>query len=201
MASQTAICNRALEFLGGSKFNPITNINDGSGPAKALKRVYADTLRALLVDHEWHFAKKRASLAASATVPAWGFDRGFPVPADFLKLLQIQCAPDYSLEADPSGSQIILTDAAAPLNILYIYDVTDPGRLPPHFVDAFASRLAVDICEDLTQSASKKQTAMEEHADKLAIAKRNNGLQKQSDPIPASSWVTSRGQAIWGRWR
>lgn len=196
MASQTAICNRALEFLGASKFTPITSINDGSGPAKALKRVYADTLRALLVDHDWHFAKKRASLPAAGSAPAWGFGQSFPVPGDFLKLLQIQGAPDFSLEADPSGSQSILCDTAAPLNILYIYDVTDPGRLPPHFVDAFASRLAVDICEDLTQSNTKKQTAMQEHADALAKAKRTNGLQKRPDRIPPSSWVTARRQAL-----
>jgi hypothetical protein len=87
---------------------PIVSINDDTKQAKALKRVYDDTLKAFLVDHPWHFAKKRASLPASATTPAWGFARGYPVPADFLRLLVIRDAPDFSLEADASGSQWIL---------------------------------------------------------------------------------------------
>src|SRR5581483_10865340 len=100
MASQTGICNRALEKLGE---DPIVSINDGSKQAQALKRVYTDTLNALLVEHPWNFAKQRAELAASATPPAWGFSYSYPLPIDFLRLLTIKDSPDFSIEADPTG--------------------------------------------------------------------------------------------------
>ena len=82
--------------------------------APALRRVYDNTRRAFLCDHPWHFAKKRASLPASAVAPAWGFSRGYPVPVDFLRLLAVKNGPDFSLEADAAGSQWIVSDAAAP---------------------------------------------------------------------------------------
>jgi len=193
MASQTSICNRALECLGDA---PIVSIDDDTKPAKALRRVYDITRRAFLCDHPWHFAKKRASLPASAASPVWGFARGFPVPADFLRLLAVRNGPEFSLEADATGAQWILSDAAAPLDILYLYDVTDAGRLPPHAVEALARWLAYDLAEDLTQSNTKKQDAAQALGVALARAKRINGLQKQPDRYPAFSFLQSRDQSI-----
>jgi hypothetical protein len=193
MASQTSICNRALECLGDA---PIVSIDDDTKAAKALRRVYDITRRTFLCDHPWHFAKKRASLPASAVPPVWGFARGFPVPADFLRLLAVRNGPDFSLEADATGSQWILSDASAPLDILYLYDVTDAGRLPPHAVEALARWLAYDLAEDLTQSNTKKQDAAQALAIALARAKRINGQQKQPEPYPAFSFLQSRGQSI-----
>jgi hypothetical protein len=192
MASQTGICNRALEKIGES---PIVSINDDTKQAQALKRVYQDSLEALLVEYPWHFAKKRAALPASATKPGWGFANAYPVPTDFLRLVAIKDGPDFSIEADPSGSQAILCDAAPPLNILYLYVVGDPGRLPPHFVEAFSSKLAFDICEDLTQSNTKKDILAQLFASDLLRAKKINGLQKAPDAFPTFSWLAARGQA------
>jgi hypothetical protein len=191
MASQTGICNRALEKLGEQ---PIVSINDGTKQAQALKRVYQDTLSALLVEHPWHFAKKRAALPASATAPVFGFAYAYPVPTDFLRLLAIKDGPDFSLEADAAGSQAILCDAAAPLSILYLYAVSDPGRLPPHFVEAFSSKLAFDICEDVTQSNTKKDILAQLFTADLAKAKRVNGMQKAPGAFPTFSWLAARGQ-------
>jgi len=193
MASQTAICNRALECLGDA---PIVSINDDTKQAKALKRVYDDTLKAFLVEHPWHFAKKRASLPASATTPAWGFNYGYPVPTDFLRLLTIRNGPEFSLELDESGSQWILSDASAPLDILYLASITDAGRLPPHAVEALARWLAYDVCEDLTNSNTKKQDAAQALAIALNRAKRINGLQKQADAYPVYSFLGSRDQGL-----
>jgi len=164
--------------------------------AQALKRVYTDTLNALLVEHPWTFAKKRAALPASAVAPEWGFARAFPVPADFLRLLAVDGAASVSLEADASGAQAILTDAEAPLPILYLATVADPGRLPPHFVEALSSKLAFDICEDLTQSNTKKDALGQLYLLDLAKAKRVNGLQHAPEEYGTFSWLAARGQAV-----
>lgn len=191
MASQVGICNRALEKLGE---DPIVSLADDTDRAQALKRVYTDSLGAALIEHPWHFAKKRAALPASATAPAWGWTNAYPVPTDYLRLLLIKNGPDFSIESDASGSQAILCNAAAPLNILYLYNVTDAGRLPPHFVEAFSSKLALDVCEDLTESNTKKQIIATLYDADLGKAKRINGLQKSPDLIPAFSWLQSRQQ-------
>jgi hypothetical protein len=189
MASQTAICNRALEFLGQA---PIVAINDDGNAAKALRRVFDDSRRALLEDHPWNFARKRASLPASATAPEWGYERGFPLPEDFIKLLAIEHEPAFSMEADPSGTQWICTNAAAPLNIAYVYDVTDTGRYPPIFVDAFAARLAFDVCEDITNSNVKKDAAAKLYTSFLLKAKSSNGMQRQAIGFKEFSFSRSR---------
>lgn len=191
MASQVDICNRALEKLGE---DPIVSLSDELKQAQALKRVYSDSLAALLIEHPWHFAKKRAALPASATAPSWGWTYAYPVPTDFLRLTLIKDGPDFSLEADASGSQAILCNTAAPLYILYTYNVTDAGRLTPHFVEAFSSKLAFDVCEDLAESNTKKDIIAQLFASDLAKAKRINGLQKSPDPMPAFSWLQSRQQ-------
>nr|ACF98015.1 hypothetical protein [uncultured bacterium 878] len=193
MSSQTAICNRALEYLGDA---PIVSIDDDTKQAKALRRVYDNTRRAFLSDHPWHFAKKRASLPASAAAPVWGFSRGYPVPVDFLRLLAVKDGPAFSLEADATGSQWILSDAAAPLKILYLTDVTDAGRFPPHAVEALARWLAYDLAEDLTQSNTKKQDAAQSLAIAISRAKRINGMQKQPEPYAALSFLQARDQSI-----
>jgi hypothetical protein len=193
MASQTAICNRALETIGVA---PILDISDDLPQAKALNRVWSDSLRAFLNEHPWHFAKKRADIAASATLPSWGWDFYYPVPADFLRLLMIKDKPDFSLEAMADGSQAIAANAASPLYILYIYNLTDPARLPPHAVEALARWLANDVVAGLTESNTKSQKAQNDLGIALSRAKRINGMQKQPDPLQWGSFVESRHQFL-----
>lgn len=189
MASQTSICNRALEFLGQPG---VTSIGSSQPAAKSLRRLYTESRRAILEDHPWSFAKKRVALPASATAPVFGFGSGYPVPADFIRLIAIENEPRFDIEADPSGSQWIVTNAASPLNIIYIYDITDTGRYPPSFVDAFAARLAFDACEDITQSNTKGQTNWERYQAYLLKAKTLNGLQRQAVGFKTFSFVGSR---------
>jgi hypothetical protein len=197
MASQTAICNRALELLGQQ---PIVALSSSVPAAKALRRVFTESRRATLEMHPWNFAKKRIGLAASATAPVYGFARGFPLPSDFVKLLQVENEPRFELEADPAGSQWICTDAAAPLNILYIYDITDTGRYTPSFVKAFAAQLAFDACEDVTGSNTKKQAAADALRLALLEAFKSNGLQRQAVGFKQFSFLRSRSSGANSFW-
>lgn len=196
MASKTAIGVRALQFLGQG---PVTSIDSSQPAAKALRRVYDDSRRAILEEHPWSFAKARAALPASATAPIWGYARGFPVPVDFIRFIGTRDEPAYDIEADPSGTRWIVTDAVAPLNIIYIYDVTDTGRYPPSFVDAFAARLAFDVCEDITQSNTKGETNWQRYQAFLLKAKTVNGLQRQAVGFKTFSFVQSR-QGVRNNW-
>jgi hypothetical protein len=194
MASQTAICNRALESIG---IAPILDISDDLPQAKALRRVWDDTLKAFLVDHPWHFAKKRTDIAASVTVPSWHYDFYYPLPTDFLRLLAIKNQQDFSMEVLPDGSQAIASSQASPLYILYVYNLTDPARLPPHAVEALARWLAYDVVGDLTESNPKKQQAAQDLGVALARARAINGRQSQPQPLQPGSFNDSRQQFFW----
>jgi hypothetical protein len=73
--------------------------------------------------------------------------------------------------------------------------ITDAGRLPPHAVEALARWLAYDVCEDLTNSNTKKQDAATALGIALSKAKRINGLQKQPDAYLAFTFLQSRDQS------
>jgi hypothetical protein len=197
MASKTKIGNRALEFLGQG---PVTSIDSSQPAAKALRRVYDESRRSILEEHPWSFAKKRASLPASGATPEWGYSRGVPVPSDYIRLIAIKEEPAFDIEADPTGTQWIVTNAAAPLDIIYIYDVEDTGRYPSSFVDAFAARLAFDVCEDIAQSNSKGETNWNRYQNYLLKAKTINGLQRQAVGFRAFSFIRSRQQGVSSFW-
>lgn len=199
MASRVDICNLALLKIGsGSK---ITSLTDNSVAARALSNCYDLIRKAELRANTWSFSIKRASLPASATAPAWGFANAFPLPADFVRLMQASefyLTPalldyntgDASAFAIESGS--ILTDYTAPLSIRYVWDVTDEGTFDALFNVALAARLAYETCEQITNSNTKKQSIRQDYMDAIKQAVRTNSIEKPPALIGDDSWVVSR---------
>ena len=117
--------------------------------------------------NNWKFATRRASIPASATPPAFGYERAFPVPADFLALTYVegqgaQDTSDYrgsTLSAYVIEAGEILTDSPAPLQIIYTARVTDPDRWDPGFRNAFAIKMAQALCYTLTPASGRSRTA------------------------------------------
>lgn len=198
MASSITIANRALTLIGAER---ITSLDDQSKSARACKGEYDNCRQAELQSTNWSFAITRASLAASATAPVWGFTYAYPYPADAIRIVQVadyfvglsltnlrtQDEQEYSLE-----KRQILSNIGAPLKIRYVADVTDASQFAPLFCDAVSHRLAASICETLTQSTSKK-TAIE--ADYKAIiieARRCNAVEKAPVNMPDDSWIAAR---------
>lgn len=199
MASQTAIANLALTKLGSA--SKITSLTDNSVAARAIYGVYDIARRALLRRYQWSFAITRASLPALAAAPAWGFARQFQLPADFLRIVQVNdvfavpALNDY-VDGDTSAwaieGQLILTDFSAPLKIRYVRDVTDESTFDALFVMALASLLAYQTCEQITQSNSKKQAAMVEMKRAIGDAVTTGAIEKPPQGITDDSWIVSR---------
>lgn len=193
MASQVGICNRALTKLGDKR---ITSLEEDSKAAAALNSMYDDVLDACLRAHVWSFAKTRAQLAALADAPLFGFGYQYRLPSDFLRLIQIGQFLVYprtdtrGLFSIESGS--VLTDLQAPLNIRYTRRITDPNAMDALFREVFACRLAIESCETLTQSSTKRQAAWAEHDRAIADAIRVNAIERPSQPVGDDTWLESR---------
>lgn len=196
MASSVAICNQALVKVGAER---ITSLLDDDESAKVLNAIYEIKRDAELAAHPWTFAIKRASIPASSTAPAFGWAYSYPLPADYLALVEVgenftfydsPTGALFALESDPAtGGMAILTDQPTPLDIRYIYKVTNPGLFPAPFVESFACRLAAEIVERRTQSLPKRQQAWDEYRMAIRTARRMNAIEQPAKQIPASSWV------------
>ena len=150
MASEVQICNRALQKLGSDS---ITSLADATEPARECNRAYFDVRDAELRDHNWNFAITRVQLAALATGPVWGFDKQFQLPADCLRVIEVNGLNDPG--AWTVEGRMLLANAAAPLDVRYVKRETDAGLFDPLFAEALASRLAAELAEPLTQSNTK----------------------------------------------
>lgn len=198
MASQIDIVNRAITKLGGAR---ITSMNDNNKQARVMTALWDTVRQAELRKRFWSFALVRTTLPALATTPAWGFSFAYQLPPDFLRIVQVN---DYFVDPnlldyrnmDDSPYAIeggnILTDFPAPLKIRYVADVTNPGDFDPLFVEAFASKLAYEGCEDLTQSNTKKDTAAKDYVAAVRDAAMTNAIEKPPQGFADDSWMLVR---------
>jgi hypothetical protein len=185
MPSVVDVCNRALDKLG---HGAITSLSDGAKAANLCDRAWPIVRNQVLRDHPWNFAVKRTTTAPSSTDPSWGFDYQHPLPADFLRLLEVRdlSTGEYQVE---NGN--ILTDEDV-LYIRYIREVTDPNEYDALFVDAVAARLAYELAEALTQSNTKRDAAWQEYQDGLLRAKRADAQENPSSTFVEDDWVSVR---------
>lgn len=198
MPSRIDVANLAALKLGADR---IMAFEDESKVARALTLVFYHLLWAELARNRWTFAIKRASLPALAAAPSWGFERQFLLPVDCLRLDWIDGAgrSEYlanfiqdSTSAFRIEGRYILTDLGAPLSIRYVARVDNPEEWDPCFVEAFATRLAAEICEDVTQDGTKKRALMDEYLRSMSEAKRISAIQNPPQSIPDDSWVQAR---------
>lgn len=191
MASQVEIVNNALIKLGEDR---ITSMSDPDKPATLASAVWDVKRDAELAAHPWTFATARAALPASATAPAFGWAFSYPLPAGFLAMVEV--GEDYVLYRPDEARALftieggaILCDEASPLRIRYVQQVTNTGLWPALFAEAMACRLAVELCEALTQSGSKKQQLRDEYRDTIRAARRANAIELPPQPVPESIWL------------
>jgi len=191
MATKIEICNKALQKIGARAIN---SLNEDSKNARAVTLAYESAKLAELRDHDWSFAIARAQLAASVTTPAFGYEAAYPLPSDFVRLVDPDLS-DNSADLDwqiESGS--ILTNDEAPLNVRYVKNVSNANEFDVLFVDVLATRIAIEICEEITQSNTKLENLSALYEKSLAKAKKANGFERRRQKAPTDPWITSREQ-------
>tara|TARA_R110000824_G_scaffold103412_2_gene245620 strand:+ start:1114 stop:1671 length:558 start_codon:yes stop_codon:yes gene_type:complete len=184
MAASTfvSISNRALTFLGAQ---PITSLADDTKEARACNRMHEQSRDQVLRNHAWNFAMKRVILAANTTVPIWEYANSFDWPSDCLRIIEVDTTEEWVVEG-----RTIASDAAAPLNITYISQVSDPTLFDALFVETYSLRLAADISYEITASQQVMSNMEELFRRKLAEARVVDGQESLS--ANETDWLESR---------
>jgi hypothetical protein len=184
---QTVIdcCNSALQRVGAAT---ILSLSDNSPEARACSVAYDSNRRDELRKHPWNFAITRAVLAPDSTAPLFGYDYQFTLPSNCLRVLR---SSDYDLDWRIEGRKI-LTNNDTTLYIRYLADITDPTQWDGTFYNVVAGALAIDLCEKLTQSNTKKQVLVEQYREDVRLARRMNGFESGPEAGPDDLWWIAR---------
>ena len=185
--SNVAIANRALQKLGAERVESLTQDHPN---ARSMNACFEAVRDAELRRYDWSFAIKRASVAADADVTLWGNWNKYSLPGDFLRLLldnESNSVVDWRIE----GIYIVTGDDA-PLEFRYIARIEDPNYFDLLFIEAFASKLALECCEEITQSASKKDRIQGEYTFAVNEAKRLGSIERAEQDPPEDEWIEAR---------
>jgi hypothetical protein len=65
-------------------------------------------------------------------------------------------------------------------------------QLPPAVPTMLACRLALELCESLSDSTTKKQDLKDDYKAAISLARRMNAIEQPPRRTPDSSWVNAR---------
>lgn len=186
--SKVQIANLALQKLGVSR--KLESLTQDHPNARTLNLAYEPMLRAELRRYDWGFAITRASIAEDGDSPEWGDWNQYSLPNDFIRLIrddETGINVDWKIEG-----LFILTADTAPLEIKYVRYIDDPNYYDPLFIEAFACRLALQCCEEVTQSTTKIASIKDEYRDAIAEARRLGAIESPARDMPEDEWILAR---------
>lgn len=189
MASELDIWNNALTKLGATR---ITSTSEQSVNARACASVYPTIRDKVLRSHPWNCATQRFKIAANAVAPLFGYTNAFPLPTGWLKVLppdpkENMFDRDWIIEAGQ-----ILSDQSPPLNVRCVMRITDVNQMDISLQNAIAADMAHELCEQLTQSNTKKADAKDDYKTAIAEAKKSNAIEKVPMQSVEDEWIVKR---------
>jgi hypothetical protein len=194
-SSATDICNIALGHLGEAR---ITSLEEDTTSARACALHYDQVRDQVLRSHRWNFAQTRATLTVLADEPAFGWDYQFQLPADCLRVLEVNDseAGDWISDTFLIEGRKILTNADE-VNIVYVQRVTNVAAFDALFVDALAIKLAQVLSETIRGTTGKTAELAQMYDSRTApLARRvdaNEGRRRKGLLPFSSHAVRSRG--------
>ncbi len=182
------ICNNALIRIGSKT---ITSLTSGDKVSNACNSIYAQTRDSLLRQHLWNFAVKRIELASEDTTPAFGYDYTYPLPADFIRVKELDDTDDrYKIE---QGS---LLSNSSSVKLVYIARIEDVAKYDPLFLEALIVSLALKLSYILIGSNSREQALKDELQRVMFLAKQVDGQDDTPDMLGANTFLYSK----WAGW-
>lgn len=197
--SYVSICNLALQKLGAAR---ISALDEASKNARECNACYDHLRDAELRTNKWKFAVSRATLAAHATAPDFYYAYAFPLPTGCLRpIFPTRLGLDWKIE-NHEGVAALMTNDGTSIELRYIKQVTDPTLFDPLFVEAYACRIALHLCEAITQSNTKKEAAERAYLYAIREARRMNAIEIGTFKQPVDEWVAARrtGQLVNSEW-
>lgn len=184
-SNDVEVCNLALIEAGSE---PITALSDATPRARLCNLIYAQTKSRLLQKHPWNFAKTLVTLAVRVDAPPWKWLHWYDLPADFLRLRQIE---NLGVDQWEIIDRQICTDQDESINLLYTADVTE-DRFSPLFTQALVLTLAVPLARKLADSSSLVGDLETRAEMALREAKTANALENPPMKTADSDWITVR---------
>ena len=193
MASEVDIANSALNMIGASNINSLT---EDSVAARIMNQRYEFVRDAVFRSHPWNCLVRRAYLARNTTAPTWGYEYAYNLPTDpfSLRVLRLEKLDiDYKVEG-----RTIVSDEET-MKIKYIARITDPNEYDSLLMESISARLAADICYSVTNSNSLVASMYNLYEAKIKEARfadATEGMPGESRAdvgvYPADTFVNSR---------
>ena len=200
--NQVGIINRALTRAASAR---ITSISDPVKAAKSMDAVYVGERDSAQMGANWKEFITRFNPAQHSSTPLFGYQYEYQVPADCLRIIEIQgiyvgtpnLGPRYLDESPKTpytleGSKI-LTDFNQTLKCRGIFRNTNEGTWGVLFIDYFMHCL---ICATLVDLSRKGQgdIGLAEDLKQQAFDKAvmMGAIEKPPEEIPDTSWIMSR---------
>lgn len=186
-ASNVSIANRALQKLGAKR---ISSLGQDNPNARSMNACFEAVRKGELRRYAWSFAIKRASIAADGDQSEWGGWNRYSLPDDFIRLLrddETNTLLDWKIEG-----LYILSKQASPLQFRYVAHIEDPNFYDSLFMEVFAGRLALETCEEITQSTAKKESIKDDYKADIAEAKNIGAIEKEAQQFPEDEWLAAR---------
>lgn len=130
----------------------------------------------------------RTQKALSPLTPDHGYGAIYDLPSDFLRL----CEQSQTRELWEIQGQQVLTDASITVPIRYVRRLRDTTKWDPLLQSYMAARLAYEICEELTQSSSKKESLAKDLKDLEMRAKMVDAQEQSVNPLDEDEWELAR---------
>lgn len=190
VTDETGICNLALDLLAEA---PIASLADDRRIARWCARNYATARDSLLRKAPWRFAIKLAELA-EGTPPAFGFARGYDLPADCLRPLPLTVSgePEGAIVPSEVVGAEIHTDAAPPLRLRYIFRNENVATYPADFTEALSAVLAMKMAHWLTGKSGYFRIAQDVWREALQNAVLADAIEGTIPEPDATAWIAER---------
>lgn len=192
------ICNLALDELKQPPINSI--VAPVQNTEFICKRWYDQSRREALRAHPWKFATIRKILTPDpSATPPFGYAYAYNLPDDYIRLVTLgddylaDFPRDFEIENNqilaPSGS--VTTDSTS-LDIRYVRDYTQVGKMDPLFIKYFVLKMAVSMSNKFSISRQTKTDLKEDFKDIEMEAKAVNGQDRKPKRIQVSRILTKR---------
>lgn len=184
MAAQLDIdlSNSALILAGEQE---ITSLEENSKAARLCKRRVVNVRNMVIRSAPWTVAVKRASLGVESTVPSWGWASQHVIPADFLRMYEVE--NDYSYVRE---GQRLLSDQN-PLNIRYVSE-PEAGVADPVLAETIATALAVSIVIALNGATTRVENLQRQYKSMMDEARLMNAFEMETPAFEADRWTDAR---------
>lgn len=170
------IWNGALDILHEA---PLASTSDTGAVALWLSRNYGQARDFMLGRYYWKFAMKRASIAADATSPEWGWLNRYALPADIIRLVPPTEDGEWNgtpIRYEQEGNYL-LCDWTGALRLRWVARIEQEGLWSNDFCQVMQQRLALGMAHWLTGKQSMVSELKDTLKETLAEVKQVAAVQ------------------------